>query len=116
MINSPLKSKAGLSSSPKLRMSSPLKSPTAKKSKIATNTSPRRVNTAGMASPERANQMGQQEQKQIEKLKIAYGDKKNMVMHEIQANKSKRFEHISNKDQTNVQFNKGQYAYIHKQQ
>ena len=63
MINSPVKSKTGLSSSPKMRMSSPLKSPTSKKSKIATNTSPRRVNTAGMASPDRANQMGQLEQK-----------------------------------------------------
>ena len=56
-INTPLKpaTRAGLSSSPKLRMSSPLKSPTTKKSKIATKTSPRRVNTAGYGSPDRVS-------------------------------------------------------------
>lgn len=89
-INAPIKQSStilGISSSPKLRMSSPLKSPSHKKSKIATKTSPRRVGTAGMGSPERSSQMGQMEQKQIEKIKIAYSDKKNAVLHELEVNK-----------------------------
>lgn len=95
-------------------MSSPLRSPTGKKSKITTNTSPRRATTASNASPERLSQMGPAEHKQIEKIKAYFGDRKHEVMQELQNNKAQRFEHISNKDQNNTKFNKGKYAYIHK--
>ena len=79
-INSPTKPRTSIRSSPKMRMSSPLRSPTGKKSKITTNTSPRRTMTAGSASPERMNQMGPAEMKQIDKIKSYFGERKHEVM------------------------------------
>ena len=81
-ITSPVKAPitlSGLSNSPKAKLSSPLRSPVRTKSKISTNTSPRRVKTTNMGSPDRTSQMGAMEQKQIDKVKALYGAKKHEI-------------------------------------
>jgi len=54
--------------------------------------------------------------KSIEAIRQLYDKKRRAIMEDIETNKSQRFEHIHNKDQSIIKFNKGKYAYVHSNQ